>query len=182
MFKEECGQCRKKQAEALGLKTRLGIERDEKRQLLMRIKNLEKSLEKLADNCIPQRTGLFDKKGKKICLGDVIEVHVPHRDKGGHWEPQGEPEIKTERLKVEWAEAMYCIKRSDEDVYFPLSWQLQEFRGQQDLIDAYSSDLWIDGEAPGDDDLGYLLENYPPNTEAELMEYLSGCEIVGRDN
>jgi hypothetical protein len=45
MFKEECGQCRRKQAEALALKTRLNIERDETRQLLRIIKNLEKSLE-----------------------------------------------------------------------------------------------------------------------------------------
>jgi hypothetical protein len=42
MFKEECGQCRRKQAEALALKTRLNIERDETRQLLRIIKNLEK--------------------------------------------------------------------------------------------------------------------------------------------
>ena len=112
--------------------------------------------------------------------------NIPHPS-GQYTEPL-EPEIKTIREKVLWGYGMFFIDDGagvDDDEYkMPLSWKLAEYKTRDELMDAFGShgDYWIDPAAPGEDDLGYLLDRYPPNSEEELMEYLSGCVIVDDDN
>jgi len=139
------------------------------------------------------RSGLFDKKGREICLGDTIEIHVPYRSSQTHYgenipHPSGEyteplePEIKTERHVVKWGYGMFHIMSStaivEEEFATPLCWELTKYSSREQLISAFDgpdSDWEYDQE---DGDLAYLLREYPPNTEQELMEYLSGCEVI----
>lgn len=141
------------------------------------------------------RSGLFDRNGREICLGDTIEIRTPYRNSQTHYgenipHPSGEytellePEIKIERFTVKFEQGMFHINKSEpvdkNDFFTPLSWELYKYETRSELIEAFGglTKLWIDEDSPGEDDLGYLLEQYPPNTEEELMEYLSGCEVI----
>ena len=131
------------------------------------------------------RSGLFDKNGLEICLGDTIELHVPHRSEQTHYGenipfPSGqyteplETEIRIEQLVVKFENGMFCINE-----YAPLYWDLVEYTSREELRIAFGGcRIWADDTAQGEDDLGYLLEQYPPNTEEELMKYVSGCEVI----
>jgi len=138
-------------------------------------------------------TGLYDKNGREIRLGDIIEIHTPYRSTQTHYGenipgPTGEyteplePEIKTSRFTVKWGKGMFYINDSGldgEDMLVPLSWELGLYKSRDDLIDAFGGlSNWLDEDNPGEDDLGYLLEQYPPSSEEELMHYISGCEII----
>lgn len=149
----------------------------------------------LEDTSIP-RSGLIDKNGREICLGDTIELHIPTRSSQTHYgeripHPSGqyteplEPEITTDRYLVQWDQGMFHLGTGaafDEEggLLEPMAWCLREYKDREQLIDAFGGfdRLWIDKHYPGEDDLGYLLDQYPPNTEEELMLYLSGCEVV----
>ena len=146
----------------------------------------------------PDCSGLFDRNGREICLGDTIEIRTPYRNEQTHYgeniprpdmkyTESLEPEIKIERFVVKFDNGMFHVDEkdsSDEDNFLtPLSWRIFEYKTRDDLINAFGGlkNIWIDEEHPGEDDLGYLLDQYQPNSEEELMKYLSGCEIIERD-
>lgn len=74
------------------------------------------------------RSGLFDKKGREICLGDTIEINTPYRSTQTHYgeniprpdcmytEPL-EPEIKTKRFVVKFGEGMFHIEDANNAEY-----------------------------------------------------------------
>jgi len=139
-----------------------------------------------------KRSGIFDKSGLEIREGDTIEIHTPWRDSQTHYGenipfPTGsyteplEPGIKTERHVVRWGMGMFYVDGKEQKEWVETLWQiLGKYETRNDLIEAFASSpkMWIDKDDPGADDLGYLLQFYPPNSEAELMRYVSGCEIV----
>lgn len=127
-------------------------------------------------------TGLFDKEGREIHLGDKIRINRPYRETQVHYgvnipRPFGifteplEPEIDVIESEVLFGLGMFYISTQYDPS--PLLWDIQDYSTRDHLIHAF-------GSSPGvwDEDLEYLLEKYPPNTEEELMRYVSGCEII----
>lgn len=140
------------------------------------------------------KSGLYDKHGVEIKVGDKIQIHMPRRLFQTHYgenipRPDGrydeplEPAIETITAEVKWGYGMFYIDHAE--IYgdrcssepFPLYWEMADYTSREELIDAFQCrpGWWDDN---GEGDLDYLLEQYPPNSEQELMEYLSGCEIV----
>jgi len=126
-----------------------------------------------------RRTELYDKNGREILLDDTIEKNTPYRNlrtnySGKHIEIL-KPKIQTQRFVVKWGQGMFYVRKNvdNKGILTPLSWELCKYKTRDELILAFGG-FYLSWEK----DFKCLLENYPPKTEEELMEYISGCEVI----
>lgn len=145
-------------------------------------------------------SGIYDKNGIEIKEGDIIEIHEAYRETQTHYgeniphpsmqytEPL-EPEIKTVHYIVKFGYGMFHTDADESEnngYHMPLSWMLSEYKTSDDLMEAFGgiNKYWKNDieELEDDSDLGYILSEYPPNNEKELMDYLNSCVILHKES
>ncbi len=140
---------------------------------------------------VGQWTGRTDKVGVDVYECDEIQIRKPVRTtqthtgdnipNGSYTEPM-EPGIETIEGTVVFRDGMFTLDTGDSmgQEHIPLSWE--DVQWTEDMVkDAIATrrstgDWWENRE---EGDLGYLLEEYKLQNLQELLEYVSGIQIIG---
>lgn len=142
---------------------------------------------------VGQFTGIQDKTGQRIYGGDLILIRTPYRStqthtgdnipRGSYVEPLT-PEIRSEIFEVKFADGMFYVDPGEnhldiDNLGIPVKWIIQQYglESLKQAVNFYKSDDFF--ADPEEGDLTYLLESYPPSRLEELLEWISGCKIVG---
>jgi hypothetical protein len=159
----------------------------------------EKAMERVSESYPPfieviqgsvgQFSSFLDKKGAKIFEGDIIRMRRPYRSTQTHTGdniPNGsfteplEPGIKEHEAVIIFSDGCFSAEYEDgiSEALNPLFWEIIQY-DESDIKEAIASsrkDIWDD---PEEGDLQYLLQEYPPKSLEELIDYISGVEIIG---
>lgn len=140
---------------------------------------------------VGQYTNIVDENRIKIFEGDTIRWRKPYRTtqthygdnipNGAYTEPM-EPGIKTYESTVMFKDGSFGVETQDMvidtiDIFPWIDTIWDEFSIREAIrYRRDGSDIWDD---PEEGDLQYLLEEYKLKDLPELINYLSGIEIIG---
>ena len=144
----------------------------------------------IAPETVGQFIGIKDKKGKDIYSTDIVRFRVPVRTtqthtgddipNGSYTEPL-EPAIKEYEGEVKFIDGMFLIDGIQNDPT-PLIWSIVQWNEEM-IREAIA--IWKNGkdatiwDSPEEGDLEYLLSECKLKDLAELIEYISGIEVIG---